>query len=203
LIPQLVRDQLALYLPEERIAHSDRVSETAVGMAEHWKMPTDIVQRAGWGHDIAKALSPKKVLRLDWDGWPQFDSLYDDYPAIWHAFVGPLMIEKCLGWTDSEFLSCVRWHTTGRAKMSSFEQIIFVADYIEPGRSFDDRDYIQGLAKESLDLATFAVASRSILSLEKRRGTIHAHTLRCRDYYQSIVGQEDAKDIVRILINLS
>ena len=39
---------------------------------------------------------------------------------------------------DGELLAAVRYHTTGRADMSICEKIIFLADYIDMSRKFDD-----------------------------------------------------------------
>ena len=35
-------------------------------------------------------------------------------------------------------LSCVRWHTTGRADMTVCEAVIYLADYIDMSRTFAD-----------------------------------------------------------------
>ncbi len=39
---------------------------------------------------------------------------------------------------DREIISCVRWHTTGREGMTLEEKIIYLADYIDMSRTFDD-----------------------------------------------------------------
>ena len=44
------------------------------------------------------------------------------------------MAEKDFGIKDPDILNAIRYHTTGRPEMSRLEQIIFIADYIEPRR---------------------------------------------------------------------
>ncbi len=44
------------------------------------------------------------------------------------------------------------FHTTGRPKMSKLEEIIFIADYIEPYRNrADDLDIIRKLAYKDIE----------------------------------------------------
>ena len=35
---------------------------------------------------------------------------------------------------DEEVLLAIKYHTTGRQQMTKTEKLIFIADYIEPGR---------------------------------------------------------------------
>lgn len=42
--------------------------------------------------------------------------------------------ETRYGVRDPEILAAIRWHITGRPEMGLLEQILFVADYTEPGR---------------------------------------------------------------------
>ena len=37
---------------------------------------------------------------------------------------------------DVEIINAVRYHTSGRMNMTLLEKIIYLADYIEPGRQF-------------------------------------------------------------------
>ena len=55
---------------------------------------------------------------------------------IWHGLVGADIVQRELAIDDEEILQAIRVHTTGAAKMSLLDKIIYVADYIEPGRDF-------------------------------------------------------------------
>lgn len=48
--------------------------------------------------------------------------------------VGSYLAKKEYKIEDPEILSAILYHTTGRPGMTLLEQIIFTADYIEPGR---------------------------------------------------------------------
>lgn len=73
--------------------------------------------------------------------------------AIWHGLVGASFVERELGITDAEILHAIRVHTTGAAKMSLLDKIIYVADYIEPGRDFPGVQDARAIAWADLDEA--------------------------------------------------
>lgn len=55
---------------------------------------------------------------------------------LWHAPVGAYLVEKEVGITDPEILQAITYHTSGHEKMTMLDKVIYVADYIEPGRKF-------------------------------------------------------------------
>ena len=60
-------------------------------------------------------------------------------PKTFHAKTAAAIIpvefpEFC----DEEIISAVRWHTTGREGMTLIEKLIYLADYIDETRSFED-----------------------------------------------------------------
>lgn len=56
--------------------------------------------------------------------------------SIWHGIVGTYFIQRDLKINDPEILTAVRKHTTADVEMTTLDKIVFMADYIEPGRSF-------------------------------------------------------------------
>ena len=57
-------------------------------------------------------------------------------PEILHGPVGAWIAEHEFNITDEDILNAIRFHTTGRAGMSKLEKIIYIADMIEPNRTF-------------------------------------------------------------------
>jgi predicted HD superfamily hydrolase involved in NAD metabolism len=53
-----------------------------------------------------------------------------------HAGLAADLMKDEYGCTDEDVLNAVRYHTTGRAGMSRLELIIFLADTLEPGRTY-------------------------------------------------------------------
>jgi len=57
---------------------------------------------------------------------------------------------------DEDILNAIRYHCTGRKEMSTLEKIIFVSDFIEPGRQFVS-EKLRKLAEINLDKAVLEV----------------------------------------------
>jgi len=189
---------LETYLPKSRVAHSIRVAETATRMATRWNisestethLSPEKAYTTGLLHDIAKAMSPQKLCDLGIAPTRWYERLYKNYPAVWHAFAAPPMIERLLGPQDPEIMNAIRYHTTGAGIMTPLEKIIYIADYSEPGRPFKDRESIAALFEdsetpintpmtESLTLATSIIVTGSIIGLSRQQKAIHPLTLRC------------------------
>ena len=86
--------------------------------------------------------------------------------AIWHGVVGAYFIERDLGIHDETILNAVRRHTIGAPEMTVIDQILFVADFIEPGRDFPGvaqaretafADLAAGVRFEILNTLTFLI----------------------------------------------
>ena len=85
---------------------------------------------------------------------------------ILHSFVGADLVEKELNITDVEILNAIKYHTTGKAKMSLIEKIVYLADAIEPKRSYHAVDKIRELAKINIDKALLLEVKEKIKYLK-------------------------------------
>ncbi len=128
-------DRLKKALKDKRFQHVLRVEETAIKLAEQYGVDVEKASIAGLCHDYAKQRSDEdfiaeiKKKRLN-------PLLLDYGNAIWHGVVGAELIKDELGIWDEDILNAVRHHTTGAPVMTKLEQVIYMADYIEPGRDF-------------------------------------------------------------------
>ncbi len=190
-----IKQDLKSLLPPSRYEHSLRVADVSVQLARHWSYPhLEKAYLAGLIHDCCKALTPKKVMekQLAQPSWSEL--LYYKYTAVWHALIAPEVIPQLWGITDEDVLSAVKWHTTGRYEMTLLDNLVFVADYIEPGRLFPTRTYVERLADEHLDHAAYSIVIGNLVSLLSKGHTIHPYTLKCRDYYLSILTASQIRD---------
>lgn len=79
-----------------------------------------------------------------------------------------LSCKKEVGIKDKEVLKAIKYHTSGRPNMTLLEKIIYVADYIEPGRQFPGVEEVRELAKTSLDQALIKSLQNTITFLLKK-----------------------------------
>lgn len=123
-------------LKSKRFEHVKRVEQTALHYAKQVQVDAEKASIAGLIHDYAKQrpdqdfIQTIKACQLD-------SELLNWGNAVWHGVVGAELIKQELGIYDEDILDAVRYHTTGNAVMTPLAQLIYMADYIEPGRDFD------------------------------------------------------------------
>ena len=122
-------------LPEKRFKHCLGVEQAAIDLAERFGVDVEKAGLAGLLHDYAKKLSDEEFLVLI-DKYDLDPKLKDWGNNVWHGMVGIYKIQEDLGLTDSEILRAIEIHTVGSAQMSDLDKVVYVADYIEPNRTF-------------------------------------------------------------------
>ena len=137
-------------LKKNRIAHVLGCKDTAVKLAEHWGADSTDAARAALLHDITKALDGPLQLTL----CRAYGTMLDDFsahnPKTLHALTGSLVAKRIFGENDA-VVSAIRSHTTGKVNMNLLEKIIYVADYMEPNRSFEGVEVLRELAFRDID----------------------------------------------------
>ena len=71
--------------------------------------------------------------------------------------------------------------------MTPLEKIIFIADYIEPGRpNRPEFQQARALAFEDLDTCVRCILQQTVAYLQKRGGLIYPLTLEAEHYYNTL-----------------
>ena len=146
------KKKIQMRMSEQRFKHVLGVEETAVALAKKYGASPEKASIAALTHDYAKERPDEEFkMVIVRDGFDPELLNYNN--AIWHGLVGASFVERELGITDAEILHAIRVHTTGAAKMSLLDKIIYVADYIEPGRDFPGVQDARAIAWADLDEA--------------------------------------------------
>ena len=89
-------------------------------------------------HDVSKEYSYDEQLRIIKEYKICIDSEDKSTPAVLHSFTAPAVIKRDFGkFATDNVLSSVLYHTIGSPNMSVFDEIIFLADFIEDTRIYD------------------------------------------------------------------
>ena len=131
-----VRDRLGDY----RAQHVLSTEEEAMRLAEIY-LPDKIeeVRISALLHDITKEYDVKKQLQIFEKFGIIIDKVLLSLPKTMHALTAALIIpDEFPEFASEEIISAVKKHTTGSADMELLDIIIYLADYIEPLRKFDD-----------------------------------------------------------------
>lgn len=168
-------------LKEKRYVHTLGVKETAVELAERFNANVKKAELAAIFHDYAK-YRPKDEMESIIIQEQMPSKLLTFHHELWHAPVGAYLIEKEVGISDSDILLAVRYHTTGRKNMTLLEKVVFLADYIEPGRSFPGVEEVRDIAKQNLDMAVTASLKNTISFLLEKNQAIYPDTFKAYNY---------------------
>lgn len=118
----------------ERRAHIERVAALAAGWAETMGVPDPERHRwlkAVWLHDALRDATDARLAELA-PSTPGPSELRHGPAAAARA--------KAEGETDRGVLDAVRYHSLGLAEWDMVGRVLYCADYLEPGRSFDERE---------------------------------------------------------------
>ncbi len=186
-----ITEYLKNNLSEKRFAHCMGVAKTAKSLAEMWGADSSSAFLAGLVHDCAKEVSYNTAIEKLTESGYAFDGTEKEFAMLIHAPCGAVLAKELFEIEDTEILNAVRYHTVGRPHMTVLEKIIYVADFIEPNRSFKEAEALRKLAFEDLDKAVLREADIVIKFNIDRGKAVHPHTVITRNYYLTKEGKND------------
>ena len=129
-----IRRKMEKVLDPKRFEHTLGVAYTASALAMCYDVDINKAQTAGLLHDCAKCMSNEKKLSICEKHHIPVNEVERKNPFLLHAKVGSYVAMKQFNIHDQDIINAILNHTTGRPGMSQLEKIIYIADYIEPGR---------------------------------------------------------------------
>ena len=164
---QKIRKTLEGELKPERFTHTLGVAYTATSMAMVFDADIDKALIAGLLHDCAKCMSHDDQIKLCKKNNIELSDIEKKNHSLLHAKVGMYLARTKYDVYDTEILNAIRWHTTGKEEMSLLEKIIYIADFIEPGRKpLEGMDIIRKEAFTDLDKCLAHILHDSVIYLQ-------------------------------------
>ena len=168
-------DFLKNVLDEKRLIHTAEVAVTAMQKAKELSLDGRKVMTAALLHDCAKYIDHTTVSGFSTpDGMPK--------PVV-HAFLGAYVMEKVLGIKDEEVIDAVRYHTSGKANMTTLGKLIFVADMVEPNRDYQGVEKLRELYKTDFERCFIECVKEETIHLKNKKQDIYFETLNAYNYY--------------------
>lgn len=168
----------------KRFQHTLGVQYTAAALAMRYGISLMDAQVAGLLHDCAKCLSDEKKIAICEKNHMEISKIELRNPFLLHAKVGSFLAASEYQVNDPDILNAILYHTTGRPDMSILEKIIFIADYIEPGRKqAPNLQEVRRIAFEDLDHALIKILSDTLSYLQEAGGEIDPMTKKTYDFY--------------------
>lgn len=140
-------------MKQERIEHTYRAVKTGIYLAKLHDADIEKTVVALLLHDIGKYADAELLAKYNLS----IDTDIAKLPLpVRHAPIGAMIAARCFGVEDEEILNAIREHTTGKPGMSRLSEVVYLADCIEPGRTYPGVDGLRRLARDNLDAAMTA-----------------------------------------------
>jgi len=174
----LVREAAEGRLPAWAVAkptrreHMARVAALMRAWAEALGLPADEVARwsaAGYLHDALRD-APGDELR------PHVPADFRDLPG--KLLHGPAAAARLAGQADEEMLDAIRCHTLGCPRFGTLGRALYLADFLEPGRTFSP-EWTESLRRRmpgDMDAVLREVVDARIGHVEENGGILHPET---------------------------
>ena len=161
---RLMKDELK----PGRYTHTVGVSHTAGQLAVKWGYPMYDAMIAGALHDCAKCISDEKRLDICAKQNIPVRPIEKKVPQLLHGKVGAFFAKDKYGIEDEDILHSITYHTTGCPNMSLLDKIIYIADYIEPGRDkAPNLANIRAMAYTDIDECLYMILRDTVEYLEE------------------------------------
>lgn len=190
------RKQLKSKLDPMRYEHSLSVSFTCAALAMCHGCDLEKAEVAGLLHDCAKRFTDNELIgRCEKKHIPLTEAEIQA-PAVIHAKYGAWIAEHKFGIRDSEIISAIACHTTGKEDMSLLDKILYISDYIEPRRDkAKNLLQVRQMAFQDLDQTMYMILSGTIEYLEKKGHQVEPATIRAYAYFsERIKKREETED---------
>ena len=169
-------------LTPARFAHSRRVAELARRLAERYGYNGEKAFAAGLLHDLARDMDPSLLLQTARSFGIVEHKEEVLAPVVLHGPVAAALAERDFGVRDPEVLEAIAVHTTGSPRMGGVAQAVFVADALEPGRTYPGVEEGRRWAERDLRRAVVCVAGETLRYLEQNGMPVDPRT---RETYEA------------------
>jgi len=148
---------------------------------------------AGMLHDLARLYSAQRLVEeCDRREMP-IDAFERAHPIVLHARLGAEIARERFGVDDEAVLSAIRKHTVAAARMSRLDELVYLADGLEPGRKFPERAALERLAFRDVDAAMLGTLRASIEFLQARGAAVAPQTFAALAVYEAAAERPAAK----------
>ena len=168
------------YLKHKRIPHVLGTEQEAIRLAERYGADVEKARVAALLHDCTKRLDMEEQLALCRQYGIQLDALEQQALKLLHAKTGAAIARDVFG-VDDEIYRAIWWHTTGHAGMTLLEEIMYLADYIEPSRDFPGVDKLRAVCYKDLDEGLLMGLEMTIEEMTSMGNPVHHATIEARD----------------------
>jgi predicted HD superfamily hydrolase involved in NAD metabolism len=178
---------------EKRKIHTEGVRQTAMKLAEQFGDGNpELVEKAELAalyHDMYRGV-PVDVINyyvthLDLD-----EKRYKDNANLAHGKIAAIVIQRDFDEKDQDIINAVSYHTTGRPEMSLLEKIIYIADAVEPNRSYPGVQNLRQILEYDLDKAVLQSLTNTINYVRSEKKFLDEDTVLAKEYFEKLIKEK-------------
>ncbi len=181
-----IDNDLKKVLSEKRYNHSTGVMKKAEELAKIYKIDVNKAKLVGLAHDIGKELSKEEMLEYARKNNIEVDSVEEVNVGLLHAKIGADICKKKYGFSQ-DMQNAIKYHTVGNENMDLLAKIIYVADKIEDGRTYNSEEkmkelqVVRDLATKDINKALVYEIDSSITYTIQKHKLIHPDSILTRN----------------------
>jgi predicted HD superfamily hydrolase involved in NAD metabolism len=185
-VQQVIRsiERRVASLPQGLQAHIQRVRDLAVALAIHHDVDPERASLGALAHDVARAMSDAELIRRAQDLGLPIGLVDRQVPLLLHGPVGAEILRREDGLAEDDLYRAVYWHTTAHPSLERLEQVVFLADKLDPQKRprYPYQPQLQELAQRDLDAAILEFLSRETVRLVREGHLVHPVMLETRNH---------------------
>ena len=161
---------------KERYEHCLRTAETASRICRLAGQDYALGYMAGIAHDMCKDMSDELLLSFAKRDGRKISELELSHPSLLHGRAAAVKLQEDFNLLNPQVLQAVSCHVFGGPFLCPLAKIVFVADKVEPGRAYMNKDYLDSLFSMSLNAMTYETVKKNIEYLVSKGKTPHPLT---------------------------
>ena len=154
---------------EKRLAHCRSTASQAEALLTRFEPTLEGTagRVVGLWHDVAREWGEPQLLDYCLSNNVDMEPEEMRHPMLLHGAVGAHLLLSFVPGAEDAWRTAIRWHTLGSPDMGFLGAVLFVADYLEPLRSYIDEDTRKAiLGKGTLEEICLEVVQQQLLHIQ-------------------------------------
>lgn len=190
---EMFKKYLKENLSEKRYEHVVGVAETTVMVLNHYGCKNyepswngfDAGTFCGLGHDISRELGTEKWIEYCKKNGREISEEEKNSPVLLHGYVSSVLLKQMFPGVPESWLKAIDNHTLGCRNMDDLALALYIADYIEPNRTFLAEERRQKyLACSTIQLCAYSILCDIMKHLDEKGTPISVKNLEMKEYLE-------------------
>jgi predicted HD superfamily hydrolase involved in NAD metabolism len=173
-------------LSPSRYQHSWGVAQLATQLAIRFNLDHNLALIAGWAHDCTREWPVTKQLIII-EQLNHVDAQLTQFPMLLHGYTAAYHLQQSLEFYNLAVDLAMQRHSIGNPSMNELDKVLFVADYLEAGRTYITPAHHEMLTNASLNKLFALSLTESVDYIKESGKTVHPTSLQLQIKYKEFL----------------